>query len=357
MFEYARIAHATKGQLIYYVQAVDHPRQAAFADRPDVYAQALEVANMSSGTKGLMGVFSSFMGMRMKLSKAIMAPLLVQECPGEVVGVAFHEAERFGGHGPAVGAPPAPPPIHRCWERGWVLLDRLPLYVEFRVDEATEDYTGLGRPGVWFLEPTTEEWTLYYKLRCTVNHPRASRAPKPSSFEVQMTRCQIPGAPEPVGTYQNMQGKTARGPAPQKEPRGHTIDLQKPEYMSPSEYAQHLYMILGRATSLDYCLFVNFPHDDEGVPDWHWFEDGPPDYVVHFLRELERRARASRAVIERTRPAMKIFPLWARAPCARKADPEGKEFVYDAAAWNAGVGVQRRMTGQLCEWPWKPVDV
>ena len=27
------------------------------------------------------------------------------------------------------------------------------LYVEFRVDEATEDYTGLGRPGVWFLGP------------------------------------------------------------------------------------------------------------------------------------------------------------------------------------------------------------
>ena len=91
--------------------------------------------------------------MRMKLTKKIMAPELVQECPGEVVGVAFHEAERFGGHGLAVGAAPAPPPNHPCWERGWVLLDRLPLYVEFRVDEATEDYTGLGRPGVWFLGP------------------------------------------------------------------------------------------------------------------------------------------------------------------------------------------------------------
>ena len=214
MRAWATRAHATKGQLIYYVQAVDHPLQAAFADRPDVYAQALEVANMSSGTKGLMGVFSCFMGMRMKLTKKLMAPDMVQECPGEVVGLAFHEAERFGGHGAAVGAPPAPPPDHPCWERGWVLLDRLPLYVEFRVDGATEDYTGLGRPGVWFLEPTTEESTLYYKLRCTVNQPRASRAPKTSSFEVPMRRCQIPGAPEPVGTYQNMRGKTARGPAP-----------------------------------------------------------------------------------------------------------------------------------------------
>ena len=56
--------------------------------------------------------------------------------------------------------------------------------------------------------------------------PRAARAPKSSSSDVHMTRCQIPGAPEPVGTYQNMQGKTAPGSAPHKEPRGHRIDLQ-----------------------------------------------------------------------------------------------------------------------------------
>ena len=147
---------------------------------------------MSSGTCGLMGVFSFFMGMRMKLTKKIMAPLLVQECPGEVVGVAFHEAERFGGHGPAVGAPPAPPPNHPCWERGWVLLDRLPLYVEFRVDEATEDYTGLGRPGVWFLEPVTDDWTLHYKLRYTVNHP-----PRPARPKDQLLRRPHDAVPDP----------------------------------------------------------------------------------------------------------------------------------------------------------------
>ena len=102
-------------------------------------------------------------------------------------------------------------------------------------------------------------------------------------------------------------------------------DLQKPDYMSPSEYAQHLYMILGRATSLDYCLFVNFPQDEDGEPDWAWFEAGPPDYVVHFLGELERRARDSRGVIERTRQALKIFPRWARAPTARGPRPNCTE--------------------------------
>ena len=106
-------------------------------------------------------------------------------------------------------------------------------------------------------------------------------------------------------TFQNVQGKTVRGPKPAQRPKGFVVDLYKPHNLTEPEYLQHLYMILGRATSLDYCLFANFPQDDEGEPDWHWFEAGPPDYVVHFLRELERRARASRAVIDRTRQDLK----------------------------------------------------
>ncbi|CAK0851590.1 unnamed protein product, partial [Prorocentrum cordatum] len=70
------------GQLLYYVQAVDIPHQAVYRSRPDMYTDALQVANMSSKTPG------------------------------------------------------------------WVLLDRLPRHVEFRADDATEDYTGLNKPGV-----------------------------------------------------------------------------------------------------------------------------------------------------------------------------------------------------------------
>ena len=74
--------------------------------------------------------------------------------------------------------------------------------------------------------------------------------------KLNMTRCQIPGAPERVGTYQNMQGKTVR--SADRTPLGHTIDLRKPDYMTDSEYQQHLYMILGRGISLDYTLLRNF---------------------------------------------------------------------------------------------------
>ena len=323
------------GQLLYYVQAVDIPHQHAYKDRTAVYQQALEVANMTV-TCGLMSVFVFFHGMRMKLTKKIMAPELVQECPGECVGVAFHEEESFG-WGRARGVPVAPPSDHPCWQTGYVLLDRLPRYLEFRADGAGQDYTGLGKPGVWHLEPTCDEWVLHYKLHYTINHPCSTpkRMKKTNSLEVQMTRCQVPAAPERVGTFQNMQGKTVRGP--DKEPLGHTIDLHKPDYFHGGEYKQHLYMILGRATSLDYCLFDNFPMDEDGFPDWHWFEEGPPDYLVHFLEELERRAATSRAAIETARQRLRIFPPWEHVPESRKLDEGDTEFAYNRETWDEQV--------------------
>ena len=134
--------------------------------------QALDVANMTSGTSGLMSFCVFFLGMRQKLTKKIMAPELVQEAGGEVVGVAFHHEEAFG-RGLSTTAPLAPPADHPCWERGWVLLDRLPLYLEFRVDDASQDYTGDGKPGVWHLEPTSDDWVLNYKLSVRARHLRS----------------------------------------------------------------------------------------------------------------------------------------------------------------------------------------
>ena len=230
------------GQLLYYVQAVDIPHQAAYKNTEDVYVQALAVANMSTKTCGLMSFCPLFIGMRMKLTKKIMAPEMVQEAGGEVVGVAFHEQEAFG-RGITNTAPLAPPPDHPCWAQGYVLLDRLPRYLEFRLDRANADYTGLGKPGVWHLEPTHDEWTLEYKLHYRVQHPKGRAVIKTKNVQnIQMTRCQIPAAPERVGTYQNFQGKTVRGP--QGEPLGHTIDLRKPDYMHDDEYKQHLYICL-----------------------------------------------------------------------------------------------------------------
>ena len=101
-------------------------------------------------------MFVFFHGMRMKLTKKLLPPEVVQEAPGEVVGVQFNEYEAFGRHRPVS----QPPPDHECWERGWVLLDYLPSYIEFRLDGSGEDYTGLGKPGVWHREPVPDDWTL-----------------------------------------------------------------------------------------------------------------------------------------------------------------------------------------------------
>lgn len=320
------------GRLLYYVQAVDLPHQHAYKDRRDVYTQALAVPNMTV-TCGLMSVFVFFFGMRMKLLKKLMAPELVQECPGECVGVAFHEEESFG-WGRAKNARSGPPPDHPCWQKGHVLLDRLPLYVEMRVDGSAEDYTGLEKPGVWHLEPGSDEWTLNYKLHYTVSHPRSTpkRLKKTNALDVRITRCQIPAAPKRVGTFQNMQGKIERGP--DKEPLGHTVDLRKPDYFTDGEYKRHLYMILGRATSLDYCLFDNFPMDEDGLPEWHWFEGGPPEYLVHFLQELERRAVTSRPTIEAARNNLCIFPPWCQVPDAFKRCDADVDFAYAREAWD-----------------------
>ena len=116
-----------------------------------------------------------------------------------------------------------------------------------------------------------------------------------------MTRHQIPLAPERVGTYQNQQGKTIRGP--EDEPLGHTVDLRKPPYLSKDDYKQHLYMILGRAKALRWILLHHFPMDDDDLPDWSWFETGPPTYLLALFDALQTRADLTQPIIELARKA------------------------------------------------------
>ena len=59
-----------------------------------------------------------------------------------------------------------------------------------------------------------------------------------------------------------------------------TIDCAKPEYFTSDEYYQHVYMILGRATCLEWSLFRNLPVLPDGSDiDFSIFEHGPPQYV------------------------------------------------------------------------------
>ena len=158
------------GQLVYYVQAADVPVERALRGRKDLILQACNVPQMTQ-TGGLMSVLLLFLGMRVKLTKKIMPPELVQEASGEIVRIAFHDDESFGHTRPRGQRLLCPPKSHPCWQVGWVLCDRLPTYVAVRFDKLSEDYTGLNQPGVWHVEPVSDDWDLRYKSGYCVQHP------------------------------------------------------------------------------------------------------------------------------------------------------------------------------------------
>ena len=105
-----------------------------------VHRRALKQPNMSSHTANLMGILPLFLGMRVKVTKKILPPEIVQEATGEVIGITFHPEERFGMPGPLPAATlqqaRGPHRTHQAWSRGWVRLDRLPLNVMVRLDDA-----------------------------------------------------------------------------------------------------------------------------------------------------------------------------------------------------------------------------
>ena len=275
-----------RGQLVYCFQAVDSFRHTIL---PIKYRQALEFMNLSK-TKGLHGILLVYMGMRIRLTKKICAPDLVQEAVGTIVGIRFHTCEQFG-HTASTRLGPAP--THPCWQIGWVQCTYLPLHIEIRFDDCSTDYTGLGRPGVWFLQPKKDDWELPIKVTTTttINHPNTQGPVMKDKHNttLNVTRYQVPLTHENVKTFQNIQGSTVKhsdGSA-----KGLVVDLERPSNMGESEYFQHIYMVLGRARSLEHILLRNFPHDNDGMKNWSIFESGPPGYLVEFMKNLKIQAK------------------------------------------------------------------
>ena len=219
------------------------------------------------------------------------------------------------------------------------MTDYLPVHIEVRWDGSGEDYTGLDKPGVWHLEPMTDDWQLPVRRRChrsyTIDHPCAQR-PKQEKVTsrkatlVDVSRTQVPLAPEFPVTFQGIQGTTVRGP--EHQAKGLTLDLYRPQTMQGEEYFQHLYMGLGRAQKLEWLLLRNFPQDDAGELDWSIFEKGPPDCHVEFLEALETRAKLTWPRLERAQRELGM-PAWADVPaCAPDPSRKGR-FLYDPTKW------------------------
>jgi len=151
---------------------------------------------------------------------------------------------------------------------------------------------------------------------------------------VDVSRTQVPMAPEFAVTFQGIQGTTIRGP--EGQPKGLTVDLMRPQTMRrpdrEPEYFQHLYMALGRARKLEWMLLRNFPRDDAGDLDWNIFENGPPDFLVEFMEILEKKAKATWPKLEKAQRELGM-PAWADVPeCLPDPRKKGR-FLYDAALW------------------------
>ena len=220
-----------------------------------------------------------------------------------------------------------------------------------RWDECGDDYTGSDKPGVWQLAPRSDTWKLPIDVVATIDHPGALR-PKTVKLGsrkgkfLEVARSQVPLTHEDDMTFQNVQGKTIRGP--EQQPKGFVIDLYKYPGMTREEYLQHLYMILGRARKLDWILLRNFPRTPDGEPDWAIFEAGPPRYLCEFLDVLQKRAKDTMPRLLRCQRESGL-PAWSRLkPCPPDPENPGR-YLYVPEDWgfrrrgcDAGSGVEGR---------------
>ena len=116
-----------------------------------------------------------------------------------------------------------------------------------------------------------------------------------------------------------------------REPVGHTIDLLKPDHMSPKEYTQHVYMILGRTT--EWTLLKHFPRDEGGGIDMDGFETGPPEYIIKNLEESQRRADLTRSRMPELLQRSKCFLAHANIPTCHLGDI-GRAFIHNEQHWD-----------------------
>ena len=121
------------GQVIYYAQAVDLVHQKEFFADKSILHECLAITNMASKTCNLMSFCPLHVGLRVKITKKLMAPELVQECPAEVIAIGVHPQERYGIPECPPGLP-QPPAGHPCWSEGVCRLDYLPSSVSIRVE-------------------------------------------------------------------------------------------------------------------------------------------------------------------------------------------------------------------------------
>ena len=251
-----------QGKRLFYTQAVDVPTQSCeHFSRADV-VDALKVVNMTS-TAYLPGVCAFFIGMHGRITANCLPPWLVRDVTGVVVDVIWHPQEV------------------RVWESQTnlspVLLRFLPLALIIKLED--EEYAGEfldGYPaGHVALEPFEGNW----KWRQKVCHDDGRYCTIP----IDLTRRQIPFAPQGDFTHFGIQGKSAD--------TGMTAYLHKTTDMSEGDLFLGAYTLLSRARKLEDLLI-------SGLPDRDFLEAGPDESIKARVLSLEARSVRDIAVAD-----------------------------------------------------------
>ena len=108
-------------------------------------------------------------------------------------------------------------------------------------------------------------------------------------------------------------------------------------------------MALGRSRRLDRVLLRNFPRMASGELDWSVFENGPPDYLVAFMRRLDQLATKTLPKLLRAQVELGM-PAWEDVPKC-EPDPEHKgRYLFDPKGWglaaSGAMSPLRRVAGK-----------
>ena len=259
-----------KGQMVFYVQAIDVSKDKLDAED---YKKMLEFANYNDAGHA-MGMLGVYVGMRVRLDRKISQKHgLVQGAEGEVVGVVFNTKDDMKW---------LDNPDAEEFRKGYCVLGHMPAGVQVKFDGFEED-VGLGK-GVVLVEPDTQGWT--YKTRRPTNVMEGKR-PKNVQVDVDVARTQIRLFPAQVLTTNACQGKTL-------DPL--VLHLGAPPRMGDDEYWLNLYVMLSRARTLDPARVAIFD-----LPPEDFFARGPPPELVMAMQRLERLEERTRAFAPRVR--------------------------------------------------------
>jgi hypothetical protein len=153
----------------------------------------------------------------------------VHDAVGEVVAIEFHPSERRVWEEPS----------HDCHKTGVHCLEFLPLAVYVRFKDFKED-VGAG-VGVVPVKPRRSGW-MYQTVE--------RRTGKREKLKLNMSRNQIPLAPEKVRTCQIAQGMSMDACK---------MFLPKPGWLHEDDYWMHLYVMLSRVRCSDGVVAYGLP--------------------------------------------------------------------------------------------------